>query len=209
MLLVGVDGFDGAGKTTQCTNLARGVAAMGLRVELVGRDGATSDSYVHELTKLIKLSDGLVNGRSFGPAADYHVRLARWAQRVVRIQQSTADVVVCDRFLLNDLSMVMVAEDRARYVREFVRIVPREMEVVHFSLHGPFDLLMSRIFGRGAMSPKEALGEDHLSNLFEAFELAAATTRVPWPIHRIPTTSGPEEVGAVIHEVIKEQLQDS
>lgn len=159
-LVVAVEGYDGAGKTTLTKGLLNAFETQGSRAIEVGRSVANSNTAISTLTDLIKSSDG--GEAALDPAADVFVRLARTHERIKLILETDADVIVLDRFVVYDLSRLN-AQLGVSYTDLFEAALGRfELDMTIF-LNAPFELLWSRVVGRGTdtMSAKEKRGIEH------------------------------------------------
>lgn len=158
--VIAVEGYDGAGKTTLTQGLLWALRSRGLQVIEVGRSATNSNDATESLTKIIKASDG--GDAPLDPRADIFVRLARIHERINLILDAQADIVLLDRFIAYDLSRIdkRLIESYGGLFHEALGRIRLDLTVF---LSAPFDLLWSRVVGRGSemMSAKEMRGKEH------------------------------------------------
>ncbi|ORW26212.1 hypothetical protein AWC18_01395 [Mycolicibacter nonchromogenicus] len=159
-IVVAVEGYDGAGKTTLTRGLREAFESRGLSAIEVGRGAANSNAAISTLTDLIKLSDG--GEVPLDPSADVFVRLARTHERIKLILETSAELIILDRFVAYDLSR-LDEQIRDSHKELFDLALKRFQLDLTIFLNAPFDLLWNRVLSRGVatMSAKEKRGIDH------------------------------------------------
>lgn len=198
-VIVGLDGFDGSGKTTVMNGVKARLEDTKTPVSPIGRDSHTGGAFVGDITTIIKEADALEAG-AVPPYADLYLRLARFSSRLARASQTPTEVTIWDRFVLND--MLMISEDLREDFAVRVRDAIGEFRVIHINLECDAKVALERIFARSELSPKERLGRAHLTSLAERYSVLSRTAQFTWPFY-IVRTDGPieravEEVMALV-----------
>lgn len=188
-LILGVDGFDGAGKTTLCAQIMSSLKERGSSVRLVGRDSSSSNPWVAGMTDLVKESDA--GGSRLSPASDMHLRLARLAERLSIAERAAETISVWDRLILSDASMLPLGL-RSEFLECAIRML-KPFEVHHVQIEVPREVLMERILTRPDKSPKELLGRAHLAALHAQYQEASQGSAFPWRSITLDGTQGLNE----------------
>ena len=165
-VIIGIDGFDGSGKTTLCNSILKFAREKNVKTRLVGRDSNTGDYSIAQFTNIIKKSDSK-DPAILSKYANFYLRLARAAQRFDICSTSPHELLILDRFLINDLSMLNV-EIRTEYCKSFSELcIP--FEILSVEIKGEFSLLWDRVQQRSELSPKELVGESFNRTLYNGY----------------------------------------
>lgn len=189
-IIIGIDGFDGSGKTTLCNALLASSKENGLSARLVGRDAQTGDDSTSHITDIIKLSDSK-DPALLSTRANFYLRLARAAQRLHICNTSPQDVLILDRFLINDLSM-LPPKARPEYCTAFIKLCG-SFRILSIDIRGEFSVLWDRVQQRPELSPKELAGESFNRALFSSYIDTRLDDRVPFRTLRLDAMERTDE----------------
>lgn len=166
---IAVDGFDGLGKTTLTRSLLRQLSIEGVTVQAIGRRAADCSETSDTLTNLVKAFDA--RELIVSHQVNAYVRMARLYDRIQVAENSSAEVIVFDRWIVSDLSRLA---NMHQCLPDFLTIHERANIQVLVRMSGDFSIAWDRISMRdpAELSPLEKLGQAHLRPYFQSMDEA-------------------------------------
>jgi thymidylate kinase len=140
-VVLAIEGPDGSGKSSLIRFIMETAEQHGRGFSWIGRRGPHASPDVARLTKVLKNE-----AKALTPQADFLIRIARDFQRAHYAAQAPAGVVVLDRFVINDLSLVRAAgQDPEPLMGLLKEIAQRAQLHATVFVKCPFEVTLSRV----------------------------------------------------------------
>lgn len=212
-LVICIEGADGSGKSRLSDELVRQCEQHGLTSQVIGRKALDATPAIGAITALTQ--DLPRKHKLESPDADIHLRLAREHLRAEACLQSTANIIILDRFVLSVLSRIRVGGLPDECLVSQLRDIAAKARLgATLYCDCPFEVAWSRVTAsvasgeRESLSPKEERGTDYLSALHNS--MRADFDRLDWigDKYSVDTSQGTDlmerELAVVIDKILRQ-----
>jgi thymidylate kinase len=192
-LVLAIEGPDGSGKSSLIRFIKDFVEQQGRTFTWVARRGPYASTEVERMTRVLKDEKKVLT-----PEADFLIRVARDCQRARLAAQAPPGVVLLDRFVINDLSMIRSAGlDPGPFLGLLQGIKTQGQVDATVLVRCPFELASARVNLRDRdLHVRESRTESFLRKmavyLEEEFE-RGILTGLKWPVDNSHSLAGAEQ----------------
>jgi len=165
-IVIAIEGFDGAGKSTLAEGLKRHFDAIGSSTQVVGKRLDEADIPTDLITNILMQVEG--RRLQVHDMTHMHLRLARLHARLA-LAHGEANVYIMDRWVLSELTyMSLHSESTAGHLVDELDGLAANITLF---LKCSFDVSWSRVQARGnALTPKQALGAEWNEHIFDRLQ---------------------------------------